>query len=69
MIKNKPTRLPPFTIGGDAYQKIDEICSPYGRSAVMIGGETALAQAQAKIRHGCSPCSDWRFCLWQGGQL
>lgn len=54
MIKNKPTRLPPFTIGGDAYQKIDEICSPYGRSAVMIGGETALAQAQAKIRHGCS---------------
>lgn len=48
----KDFAFPTYTMGENSYQKIAEICRPYGDSAVLIGGKTALSKAEAKIR----PC-------------
>ncbi|WP_196595271.1 iron-containing alcohol dehydrogenase family protein [Pectinatus frisingensis] len=40
------TFLPSYTAGIDAYTKIDSICLAYGRTAVVIGGKTALQKAK-----------------------
>ena len=43
------TILPvPYTVGPEAYQKIGEYCRPFGKKAVVIGGEKAMK---------ASPCS------------
>lgn len=47
---NQTVTLPPYSAGTDAYQKIPEKTGLYGKSAVIIGGETALSKAERKIR-------------------
>lgn len=41
--------FPGYTIGEHAYDKVKEICPRYGKTAVVIGGKTALAKAKALI--------------------
>lgn len=41
--------FPSYTIGKNAYTKIGDICSRYGRKIVVIGGPTALTKAKNKI--------------------
>lgn len=41
--------LPDYTIGPNAYDKIPEICAPYGRKALVIGGRKAMAAAKEKL--------------------
>lgn len=41
--------LPSYSIGENVYQKIGEICTPYGTKAVAIGGEKAINAAKDKI--------------------
>lgn len=38
-----------YTIGEDAYQKVNEICSHYGTKALLIGGELALKAGKEKL--------------------
>ena len=38
--------LPSYSIGGDAYKEIANICAPYGTKAVVIGGKTAISKAK-----------------------
>ncbi len=38
--------FPNYTIGVDAYDKIGDICSRYGKKAVVIGGKTAMSKAK-----------------------
>ena len=42
--------FPGYTIGPDSYEEIVEICTPFGKKAVVIGGERALNAASEKIR-------------------
>ncbi|MCI8332656.1 MAG: iron-containing alcohol dehydrogenase family protein [Clostridiales bacterium] len=42
--------FPSYTMGESSYQHIAEICRPFGDKAVLIGGKTALAKAETKIR-------------------
>ncbi|MCI8590356.1 MAG: iron-containing alcohol dehydrogenase family protein [Clostridiales bacterium] len=42
--------FPAYTMGESSYERIFEICRPYGERAVLIGGKTALSKAEAKIR-------------------
>ena len=37
--------LPSYSIGADVYEKINDICSSYGKKIVCIGGKTAIDKA------------------------
>jgi glycerol dehydrogenase-like iron-containing ADH family enzyme len=41
--------FPSYTIGDDAFDKIPEICARYGKTAVLIGGKTALSKVQDTV--------------------
>ncbi|MBO5278212.1 MAG: iron-containing alcohol dehydrogenase family protein [Lachnospiraceae bacterium] len=49
-MENYDIYLPSYSIGTRIYDKIPEICSAYGKTAVIIGGRTALKAAAEKIR-------------------
>ncbi len=38
-----------YTIGVDAYKNIEPICSKLGKKVLIVGGETALSKAKAKL--------------------
>ena len=42
--------LPSYSIGADVYDKIYDICRPYGKRAVVVGGHTAMEKALPKIK-------------------
>ena len=44
----------PYTVGPQAYEKIPQYCRVYGTKAVIIGGETAISKAKAKIKEAVS---------------
>lgn len=48
-MENYSIYLPAYSIGPDVYSKIPEICLPYGRCAVIIGGHKAMASAKEQI--------------------
>ena len=61
----KDFAFPSYTMGENSYQKIDEICRPFGDRAVLIGGKTAISKAEAKIR----PCGiSITGILYYGGE-
>lgn len=45
-MNNNTFAFPSYTIGKDAYSKIDEICKSYGKKAIVIGGKRAIASAK-----------------------
>ena len=47
--------LPSYSIGGkEVYKKISEICSPYGKKAIVIGGKRAIAAAKNDLLAGAA---------------
>ena len=42
-LENYEMYLPSYSIGDRIYDKIPEICLPFGKKAVIIGGKTALS--------------------------
>lgn len=51
MMQTSSVFLPSYTIGdAHAYDRIGDICKPFGTKAVLIGGKTALAKSEAAIR-------------------
>ena len=66
---NYSITLPSYSIGSEVYSKIGDICSHSGKTAVMIGGKTALSVAKEKIM---SAISDTEITvldtLWYGGE-
>lgn len=43
---NYSISLPSYSIGDNVYNKIAEICSPFGKKAVCIGGKTAVSKVR-----------------------
>lgn len=64
----KTTFFPSYTIGIDAYDAIEDICSKSGKKAVVIGGKTAIEKARPYLEKSLENSSikiiDW---LWYGG--
>lgn len=62
------TFLPNYTVGADAYGKIPLICGYSGRTAVVIGGKTAMEKVKNKlieaVRGSCVEITDF---IWFGG--
>lgn len=59
--------LPNYTIGTDAYEKVNDIVKAYGTKAVLIGGKTALSKAEDKIRKALAQEVEVLDSLWYGG--
>lgn len=60
--------MPDYSIGGKVYSKIRDFCPQYGKSAVIIGGKTALSKAEDKIRKNAEGIVDITGVLWYGGE-
>lgn len=60
--------LPNYTIGENCYNKIPEIAAKYGKTAVVIGGKTAITKAKEALLDGIKN-SDLRIIdfIWYGG--
>lgn len=68
-MKNTLVFLPSYAIGEDVYENIGEICSPYGKKVVIIGGKTALSKAEPAIRHHLEKSQLALLnVLWFGGE-
>ena len=39
-----------YTIGNSPYSQVAEICRPYGKRALLIGGEKAMAAALPRLQ-------------------
>lgn len=49
-LENYELHLPSYSIGDAIYRNIGPVCSSYGKTVLIIGGEKALAAAEQKIR-------------------
>lgn len=65
---NYSVLMPSYTIGGDSYKLIKEYCCAYGKTAVIIGGHTALSKAEKEIRENCADAIEITATLWYGGE-
>ena len=68
-MENYSIYLPSYSIGPEVYSKIPEICSPYGRNAVVVGGKKAMAAVKdlllAAVEGSDLGISDF---IWYGGE-
>ena len=48
-MENYSISLPSYSIGNTVYNKIGEICSPFGKKVVCIGGKTAMSKIKDLI--------------------
>ena len=48
-MENYSVIIPSYTVGPQAYREIPFRCRLYGRTAVVIGGEKAMAAAKDKL--------------------
>ena len=67
-MKNYSISLPSYSIGDNVYDKICEICLPFGKKAICIGGKTAISKVRDLIIEACcgSELEILDF-LWYGG--
>lgn len=68
-MENYSMYFPSYSIGPKVYGKIYEICNPYGKKAVCIGGKKALQAAKegiaATVQNTELEITGW---LWYGGE-
>ena len=68
-MENYSIYLPSYSIGPEVYSKIPKICSPYGRSAVVVGGQKAMAAVKDLLLEAVKGSeigiSDF---IWYGGE-
>jgi len=58
--------FPSYTIGKDAYKKVDEICSLYGKKAIVIGGKRAISKARPYLERDLKKISIIKYHVFQG---
>ena len=67
-MKNYSITLPSYSIGDNVYSKIGEICEPYGKKVICIGGKTAISKVRDLIINECNGTSlEILDFLWYGG--
>ena len=60
--------LPSYSIGSKVYDKIPEICEPYGTKVIAIGGHKAINAAKDKIIKACEKSNlEILDFIWYGG--
>ncbi len=68
-MENYSMYFPSYSIGRKVYDKIYEICCPYGKKIVCIGGKKALQAAEHGIREAIKDTElSITGVLWYGGE-
>lgn len=68
-MENYSITLPSYSIGNNVYSKIYDICSPFGKKAVCIGGKTAVSKVRALIEKSVENTDiELLDFLWYGGE-
>ena len=68
-MENYSIYLPAYSIGPDVYSKIPEICLPFGKRAVVIGGHKAMASAREQIEKAVRGSGlELSGFIWYGGE-
>ena len=66
---NYSIHLPSYSIGDKVYDKIPEICEPYGTKVIAIGGKNAMAVAKEKIEEAIKDSKlEILDFIWYGGE-
>lgn len=61
--------FPGYTVGARAYDKVKDICPLYGKKAVVVGGETAMAKTKEALRAAVAGAQlTITEFLWYGGE-
>ena len=55
-MKDYSIYLPSYSIGPNGYQNIPNICAPYGRTIIAIGGKQAIAAAKDALLEAIRNC-------------
>ncbi len=67
-MENYSISLPNYSIGNNVYEKISEICLPFGKKAICIGGKTAVSKVKDLIIDACKGSElEILGFLWYGG--
>lgn len=67
-MENYSISLPSYSIGNNVYEKIKEICLPFGKKAICIGGKTAISKIKNLIIDACKGSElEILGFLWYGG--
>lgn len=68
-MNNYSINFPNYSIGDDVYSKIGDICTPFGKKIVCVGGKTAINKINALIEKSIENTSlkiiDF---VWYGGE-
>lgn len=68
-MENYSISLPSYSIGDRVYDKIGEICSPFGSKAVCVGGKTAMSKVKDLIADSVKNTNiEILDFLWYGGE-
>lgn len=68
-MENYSISLPSYSIGNRVYKKIGEICSPFGKKIVCIGGKTAIRKVKDLIVENVADTGlEILDFLWYGGE-
>lgn len=68
-MNNYSISLPSYSIGDDVYKKINEICSPFGKKIVCIGGKTAMSKVKNLIEENVKNSNlEILDFVWYGGE-
>ena len=68
-LENYSVYMPSYSIGDGVYDRIGEVCSPFGHCGVIIGGERARQAAAKEIRHAAEKAGiELTGELWYGGE-
>ncbi|MCC8072921.1 MAG: iron-containing alcohol dehydrogenase family protein [Clostridiales bacterium] len=68
-MENYSICLPSYSIGDSVYNKIGEICEPFGKSVICIGGKTAISKVKEDIIEAVKN-TELRIIdfIWYGGE-
>lgn len=66
-MENYSINLPSYSIGGNVFEKVDEICSSYGKKAVVIGGYKAMDAVREELSNKVKNIEITDF-VWYGGE-
>lgn len=67
-MENYSISLPSYSIGTDVYSKIEDICLPFGKKVVCIGGKTAISKVKDVILKSVENTQiEILDFLWYGG--
>lgn len=68
-MENYSISLPSYSIGDRVYDKIGEICSPFGKKVVCIGGKTAMSKVKELIAESVAATElEILDFVWYGGE-